>query len=596
MLFRHRHLPTFTRFTKMIVWKWMHLYWPMMIHYMTDKYEGRLHHLIVDTIYAVVSFILVATNIGLLFWFVLYFTPADVNISMTVDPTIKSGEVTTVYVQYTNGGRRIHDAWVHVTMPEGFLIGSGDSQVHRGIDLELGDLPPYTTGSFEISGVVYGNIRETYLLYADLGYTTLSHSEIVRDADRFFINDSAFSISVEAPRASTYDLPTDITVHYENTGRGTFDSGRIVLDLPDYFNVNASILNGVAQNRPTDTREFLLGRIEPHQQGTLVIYGNFSSRTGITGDQNLKTYITPFVSVYTPESNTVQEFQYASAEASIRVITPHTEIFVTGEDAEVYGESVEYTVTAKNTSTTAVQNIDLIGTLSGRPLIVSETTINGVQVRISDNHIFFPRISELAHGASHAFIVRVPTQYVADPYQTSTLIVSGEGFSTLIQQPFDMYAASASTRFASRISIASTALYWGPNGEQIGYGPFPSEAWSVTGYRVFLRVDNGNQPVQDVTLTTTLPGMTAWTGSYSTSIGTLTYDEPTRTVQWTIPSLPADAMNLGAQFEVRFLPNHLQIGLQPHIINDLFASAFDPFALLTVRAARGSVNANPILP
>lgn len=595
MAFHHRHLPTVTKFTKLIVWKWMHLYWPMAIHYLTDKYEGRLHHLIVDTIYAVVSFILLAANVGLGIWFYLYFTPVNVELHMAASPSVRSGEVTTVYVHYANYGRRIDDARIVVTMPEGFLLGSGDAGNHQVIEFELGDIPAYTNGSFEVSGVVYGNIGETYLLYGDMVYTYFGKLENVREADRFFINDSAFEISAPSTRAATYNQETEIAIAYTNTGRGAFDSGRMVVDLPEYFLVSAAEVNGVAKNYPADTRDFSLGRIEPHQRGELRIRGIFSNAYRELGDQNVQFRVTPYVSVRTPQYPNGIEFEYASQYGDLHIITPYVDVDVYGEKAEVYGNIVEYTVIARNKSSQSVSGIDLRGRISGAAARVGSVRIDGISAD-HDGVLIFPRIEMLAAGESRAFRVSVPTQYVDQPQQTITLTAFGEAFSPFIQKGFDLYAAAASTRFASQLSIASTALYWGPNGEQLGYGPYPPQAWNVTAYRVFLRVDNGNQPVQNVTVTTTLPGMTTWTGSYSTSTGTLTYDEATRTVRWTIPSLAAHTKNLGAQFEVRFLPNHLQIGLRPHIINDIFGTAYDPFAGMTVRTSRGSVNSDPILP
>lgn len=594
MIFFHRHLPTFTRFTKLIVWKWMHLYFPMAIHFLTDKYSGRLHHLVVDTIYAALSIVLFAANIGLGIWFYFYFTPADVEVRVSVDSSIQSGQKTIVHVQYANYGRRVSNAHLYVTLPDGFTTG-GDETEREFVDFSIGDLPEYSNGYVSVPGIVYGNIQQVYLLEADLTYTTLRQQETVRAADRFFINDSAFEISVDVPKAAAYNIPTTYTVHYENTGNGPFDDAKLNINFPDYFAVTGAELNSISQNVSADTREFYLGHVNPHEKGALVITGVFRGDVRNVGDQDIQITITPYLSVYQHRLRSSVEFTYKSFFALIHVIDPYVELSVLGDTAETYGDTVDYRVVVKNTSTSAVEHINVFGTLNGKALLPYLTRINGVRAG-SSGSLTFPVIERLEPQEQKIFTVSIPTQYTAEANQVASLRVHGEAYAPLIDAGFDTYSDSLSTRFASRISVSAAALYTGPNGEQLGYGPQHPTAWNVTAFRVFLRVDNGNQPVSNVKVTTTLPGMTTWTGSYSTSTGSISYNPGSRTVTWTIPTLPANAKNLGAQFEVRFLPNHLQIGLSPHIINDVFAQAFDPFAGLTVSASHGSVNSEPILP
>lgn len=594
MTFFHRHLPTFTRFSKLIVWKWMHLYFPMAIHFLTDKYEGRLHHLVVDTIYAALSILLVAANVGLGIWFYFYLTPADVEVRISVDSSIQSGQKTVVHIQYANYGRRVSNAHLYVTLPDGFSTG-GDEAEKEFVDFEIGDLPEYSNGYISVPGIVYGNIDQVYLLEADLSYTTLRQQETVRAADRFFINDSAFELSVDVPKAAAYNIPTTYTVHYENTGNGPFDDAKLHINFPDYFAVTGAELNAISQNLSADTREFYLGHINPHEKGTLTITGIFRGDVRSVGDQDVQITIIPYLSVYQHRLQSSVEFTYKSFFALTHVIDPYVELSVLGDTAETYGNTVDYRVVVKNTSASAVEQIKVFGTLSGKALLPYLTRINGVRAG-SSSYLTFPVIDRLEPQEQKIFTVSIPTQYTTEANQVASLYVSGEAHSPLIDAGFDTYGDSLSTRFASRINVSAAALYTGPNGEQLGYGPEHPTAWNITAFRVFLRVDNGNQPVSNVKVTTTLPGMSTWTGSYSTSTGTLSYDAASRRVTWTIPTLPANAKNLGAQFEVRFLPNHLQIGLSPHIINDVFASAYDPFAGLSVSASHGSVNSAPILP
>src|SRR3990167_6601620 len=90
--FHHRHLPTLTRWTTAVSWKLSHLFFPTIIHFLTDKYHGRTHHLVVDTIYMVVTFVFIAANLGLGVWFYLYFTPAQLDVRVFTSTHVESGQ------------------------------------------------------------------------------------------------------------------------------------------------------------------------------------------------------------------------------------------------------------------------------------------------------------------------------------------------------------------------------------------------------------------------------------------------------------------------------------------------------------------------
>ena len=57
----------------------------------------------------------------------------------------------------------------------------------------------------------------------------------------------------------------------------------------------------------------------------------------------------------------------------------------------------------------------------------------------------------------------------------------------------------------------------------------------------------------------------------------LNYNSSTREIEWTIPSLNPQQTAYGAQFEIRFTPNHLQVGLRPHLLESAAITAKDAF-------------------
>src|SRR3989339_323091 len=570
--FHHRHLPTFTKGIKFLGWKLTHLYLPFVIHILTDKYKDRFHHFIIDTFYACVTFVFIATNIGLGIWFYRYFTVPDLSVRVVTQQEITSGKPTHVVILYQNKNRPITNAALDVYLPHGFIVNAQKERtMHEPFHVEIGNLAKDDVGMIDIEGVWFGDVEESATVRAVTSYMYYHRTENAVSTQTLTISHSAIIASMRFKKAATYGVPVESEISYKNESDFAQKDVEFVLQLPEKFSVK-SVKQGDTQLAYNEEKQSLtLSRVQAHEEGKIKIRGVFTSATSgsnaISGDQEV--IISGMYSSQLADAPVFEErIQHGSFFSGVRVVHPRLFVSMSGNTAVHFGETITATVTVKNTGDVPAQNIRLRGQLSGIPVMPSGTTVSVVDERKTlrtqggvGSTVSFPVIAEIPAGQSRTYTVRIPTRATNSQRVSSSFRVNGTGYSPDVDTTIPMRSVSFDTKYHSQLQVSATPLYYGPNGEEIGYGPYPPKAWETTAMRVVLRVNNINNTLSGIRVHTTLLPQIKWTGSYSVSAGTnLSWNPTSRTIDWNISSLAPQAQGYGAQFEVRFTPNHLQVG------------------------------------
>lgn len=591
--FHHRHLPTLTRWIKATSWKFGHLFFPTIIHFLTDKYHGRTHHLIVDTIYSVIVALFVATNIGLGVWFYLYFTPAELDVRVFTNTQVVSGQSIPIAVQYLSPNRYVQDAEVTILLPPGFERDQGGG--HEPYKYVLGDVNRFDAGVVELKGRVFGSVGTSYDIRAVVSYTSYGRRHFETKTHRFTVTDSPLDIQIEIPPVVAFDTPVEIKLHYNNGGDVDDTNVQLQLQLPAFFEVkNVNTEHQQLQYFPS-TQIVQLPDIPAHTQGSLIIAGTFVTPTdqGDVGDQEQVFGVEAVASVRTPTTAQEELFAHGKVYSTVAVITPRIETTIDGDDVLNFGETLHTTVILKNISDRPLKNITPTATIEGAPARFSGATAtdaNGATTHVDGDTLTFPTIATLDPNATTTFTVAVPTAVVAGEQLSTTLNVSGTAFSPDINTTVTIPEQTWTTKYNSHVELSTDVLYTTADGEEIGYGPYPPEPWEVTAMRVIMSVRNNNNPLSTVRIRATLPSQVEWSNFASVSAGTsLDYNEQTREITWTIPTLEPQQTAYGAQFEIRFTPNHLQVGTQPHLLEPATITAQDAFTNTSLTQAVGAV-------
>lgn len=582
--FHERHVPNLIRWGKAAWWQFSHLYFVIFIHYMTDKYEGKRHHLVVDTIYGVITFGLVAVNIGIGVWFIQHTEIAEFELSVVTPSTMTSGRDTEIAAIYASKNRDVQNVQVSLYTPKEFLKdGKSTTEPHT---VDVGDVPAGTADSVTHAGVMVGNQGDVHSVSVIVSYDHQGQTFYDVAHRTITIEETSFDASVHFPKNVAAGFSTDGEIRFHNNSDLDRENVQFTLNLPNNFSLESITYKKRNLDFDPEKSRITLPRVKSNEKGKIKMTGVFVSAEEIDGviggDQQSQVGL----SVRSRIAGILEEEKfYVSVPGTydtVRVIEPRVVASVTATPVARFGEFVTYTATVSNIGDDNARNIQLYGTLTGSGVF--------------GGTVAFPVIEKLKQGESASVSVTVPTGASGEINPVGQMFVTGTAYSPLADFDIPVDAGIAQTRFTSQVALSASSLYTGPSGEQLGYGPNPPEANEPTAFPIFMRVDNTNNALTGVTVSTTLPSQVRFTGETSVASGNpISYDPATHTVTWTVGTLPPQSTVQGAQFEVVIVPNADQIGLTPHLTGSWTMTGTDSFTGQSVTAAYGAVVTAPVV-
>lgn len=597
--FHHKHFPTFSKAGHSVFWWFLHLYMPFMVHYMTDKYEDKRHHVIVDTIYAAVTMLLVAINIGIGIWAYLYFTPASVDMSMVLSGNVVSGQPMDIIVNYANPYRDIEDVRFDVALPEGFFLTAEDSAAH----FEVGNLEKNAVGRFEVTGIVIGNVGQRYTAETVVTYTHLNREWTELAFIHFTIKDSSLITTVELPDTVSYSQPIEGKVHVLNESSIVRTDVDVTIEAPPHFTITSVAQGNINVDVQPDGKSFRIGRLEAGAQLDVSFSGYFSVPDAVAnellGDQQTEIVAYPVSNVEDPvlHQPTEERFAGRSGVETINVVNPRIVATMTAPSAINFGDRVRADVTITNNGDVAIRDVQLGLDLNGSTLSANGVTVqaNGETVALGGSEdATLPIPARLEPGQSASFTLVVPTTSSNDREVSGRIRLSGSAFVEQLESRVPFTTVESTVKFNTKMVFDASLLYYTTDNEPIGYGPYPPKPWQITSFRTLLGFHNVNNPLRNVRIVATLSDQAKWTNVYSVSAGTtMQWNEGARQVIWTIDSLEPQSANYGSQFEVLFTPNPFQVGLSPSVITGITIQGEDAFTGNTVTVSHGSL-ATPV--
>lgn len=526
---------------------------PPLWHYVTDEYKGRFHHLVVDSILALMMMSLLAINIGLVAWFYVFSIPAELNVSLQINTDhVVSGAELPVDVMYRVGSKDVSDVIITVHGPQGWQINSSDSQ-HTFTTIAAG-----TEDSIHITAPFITNVDRTNRILVIYEYKYFGQQYYGSSEVTFSAPISNFEIIPHIPDKILTTEEAVLQFEYVNSSDTARKRTCIELKLPENFTM-------ISTSHEIVDGQICFETLGPREHGVIEIVGTFQNAIG-EGQRVIE------IVAYDYLGNIA--YMQSKLQTSIQVLTPRLAVATTGSEVINVGDSVQYSVVINNTGDATLTNVAVSAPLRDFANRVSSVTpIDGS--RVGDQLQWI--ISELPPNESttRTFVVQTNPAWreknVNLEYSVSaTADIEDIGVSTYTTSVYK------GIKFNSTLDFSVIGRYTTSTGEQLGYGPYPMEADNITALRVIWEIQDFTNDLNNVTIQTTLPSQVEWTGLTSVTEGTkIIYDPATRTVTWHASSIPSFSHGQGAQFEVRVSPNSQQIGKQINITNNTIFSARD---------------------
>jgi hypothetical protein len=190
-----------------------------------------------------------------------------------------------------------------------------------------------------------------------------------------------------------------------------------------------------------------------------------------------------------------------------------------------------------------------------------------------------PIFAQLLPQEEGTIDIEIPTLPVTSSTKDAAIRLTLEGSMDAVGNDRSVRVirtAPLTFRYRSDVALASEARYFTEEGAPLGAGPLPPVAGKTTSYRVFWSVNKTLHPLENLQVTAVLPASVAWGAASSSQAGTLSYDDATRTVTWSLNRMPEDVDALEASFEIQLTPTEFDVGRFAQLLGESRLSATDP--------------------
>lgn len=540
--------------------------------------------------------VLAAASVAGFFFFNREKEFGNTNVQLTIKPiaSVVSGSTMSITIEYQNlEPIDLARAELAVEYPEGFTYVSSDpattSQYQN--DFVLGTIRSGQSGSVTITGTLLGAVGVSRDFSATLSFTPSNFNSVFqqRSTATATITSSILGLTLAGPTQLAPNGAGTWTVTYENTSDRDLSNVQLTATYPDGLTVTS--VTPAAQER---SAVWKFSTIKKGAKATLTINGTVTGSIGDTLPLKMSAGLVT-------STNTV-ELQNEQTLLVIIVKTGVTTAVVVNGSSDPLtvspGETLNYSVRVTNASDIELPNTTVTVTLDGVGLDITKLA-NDSKAKVTGNVLTWTKdqLAALANltpnqAVTLSFAVGTKTQITVaadtdrDPNVRATIAVTSPALVTTTNtaaQPSTVVL----TKLSTALSLKAEARYYNTDGQAVGSGPIPPKVGATTTYRVVWTVTNTSSDATSFVVSARLPNTTLWTGkNLSRDAGDLVFDADSRTVRWTINTVPAATGGrlsaLTASFDISITPSTDQIGAVPILIETATATATDSYTGVTL--------------
>ncbi len=541
---------------------------PLKKRYEKHYKENKIH-LLVDIVLAVIVLILLGVILNL--WLFSRTKLLNlVNFKVTSNPeNLINGQETSFTIDYTNTtDETLTDATLVLKIPESLKnpVYTADDFDLKTNTLKIGELAPHAHGQFKISGLMLGNLNDKHEFLAVMNYK----NKFGQNRQEFFnqnfqLTSSVLNAQINLPDRVIATSPFMTKLVLQNDSELSFEKLKIKMIWPDGFNLLESDLDN-----PKKDNTWTIGDFTANQSASY----NFQGKIYVENPQDIEIE----AEIYDTFEN--QEYLLAKIKNSTFVDFSKFKISFTNLEKNhsvAPGGETTYTLNYINNENYAVANVELGINLTGQ--YAAQKTY-----RVNQNN--YPQLAKIEPGQTGAIEIKVRTKNVIDYINAkeNDYNLQARGFANFDDPEektrLSVESSQISTAVSSRISLNTTALFFTSQGDQIGVGSIPPAVGEYTSYWTIIRVVNTNNQIKDFKITAKIPEEIEFTDIYNVTDGNpITFDQPSRTISWTISEVPAFAGIFNpapeARIQLALVPTDSQIGTSPNLLTNISAMATD---------------------
>jgi len=481
---------------------------------------------------------------------------------------LKSGAMTFIELDYVNQtSYPLTGVEIDVNLPSGFVVQTSTPTATVPADLifDLGTLPGGSDGKIIIDGIWNVDVPSSTGIQALASYKPANFNAQFHDIATKTITTSTSTtvVTIDAPATVNVGESTSYTIHVQNSGAEMLIAPQTTLTLPKGFFVQTSVPPIAAGGGSTYT----LPDIAPAAEATIVLTGVFAS--DIAGAQIFTAVSGIAGTRFSPQATATALTDVKGSALALSIVGNG----VAGTVIADPGSLLRIALRIENTSDAAVADATALLDFTAEDDIPIDwkTAVTAGGKMTAKGITFDTKTIGIIAAGDHitlnlAFPLKTDLGAVSSTFAVS--LSATRGAITVQAPPLNVTLNSDAT-------VMSTARYFDDDGSPLGSGPLPPTVGNTTHYRTIWTIGSGMHGLNDVTVSATLPEGVVWDNFSTASSGIVVYDAGTRTVRWTLSSIPAESAAVIARFSVSFTPTSADVGLTKTLVGKTLLSGKD---------------------
>lgn len=534
------------------------------------------------------------------------FSSDNVTFSVTAPEEAYSGQEVTYLIEYSNSETAgFRKSEVELRFPPGFIFKSADPEPTTGDNLwDLGSLSGGERGEIEVKGQLVGRPDVDTTVSGVFRYWPANFSSEFQEvaSGQTLMSPAKLAMRIDGPEQVLVGQPANYSVVLTNPQEeGDIENFRVEIFFPEEFTIEET------RPEPNEGQVWDFEKISPEEELEIQIDGYFSQGVGDTAEVIANMSLKGGGDDYFDQKEERMETNVVEGDLIVNLIANGS----TKDQSLQWGDTLNLSINYENSSETTLSDLTAIAYLESRYRAAdAERGTNGAfdwDGLVDSNRGSIKDVEETDDNS----LQRTSITWTSDDVDSlETLDPEGDG-TINIQIPL-LSAEKAKQRLnlpeevslvlmvdvivgktgdvTEELTIASNpinialnsdlvmdahARYFTDSGEQLGSGPLPPQVGEQTTYRVIVELTNSLHEVQDLIVSTTLPGTVNWLNRYEVSAGEIEFRSSSKEIAWRLNKLPLDVDKVVLGFDVGLIPSESDIDEIVNLTKKLTMTATD---------------------
>ncbi|MCB9802415.1 DUF11 domain-containing protein [Candidatus Nomurabacteria bacterium] len=487
----------------------------------------------------------------------------SLKLEITGPEKIVSGDEVTYLVEYTNLDTVALTAMeLSVYWPAGFYFDEASLEPENANAKTwlLDDLPAGQKASLEIKGQLVGKKGEEHDAIFSLDYQPANfHSDFVaKQTVTTKITDQKIELEVQGLEKTLVDTEQEIKIVYRNLSEEVLTDLYLDVLYPDDWQIESV--------EPAKEGQYWVSSLEPEEEKEIVLKGYFSIDS--RADQLL---VAEVGNMFDNDFRRLMR-----TEHPIVVVNPQFDLNLTingqkGDQQANWGDVLRYQLEVTNASDSDIADVEVTALLAGK--LLNWDSLDSVGQYLEERIVWTNEedqgLASWSAGEKKIFTWEVKIVSSPQPERNLENIIK---INIAGLNDWEQLVTVSKLTVGESLTF-NNGIYWHLGGRRVGSGLLPPRVGEETQYLVVWSLPQSTGNFADVKVETVLPPNVDFVDQAEIQEGTLSFDESSRSLTWSLNDFQDVLLPVTASFMISITPDNEDKGQTLTLLNPVTVSA-----------------------